>query len=234
MADLLDDPKQLKGGQVTLDSRLDRVQQFDDRSRDFPITATIDATKPRSYTWRGGPVTDQGREGACVGHGWTGELTARPVAVNVPNPDQYAFNLYRYCQTVDEWPGEAYSGTSVLAGAKVLQARGYLKEYRWAFGLDDLVLAVGYRGPAVLGIPWYESMYSAPNGRVAVSGRQVGGHCILARGVNVREQWVLLRNSWGTRWGVGGDARISFDDLDRLLKEGGEACIPSFRYQKAT
>ena len=152
----------------------------------------------------------------------------------MPNPDQYAFNLYRYCQTVDEWPGEAYSGTSVLAGAKVLQARGYLKEYRWAFGLDDLVLAVGYRGPAVLGIPWYESMYSAPNGRVAVSGRQVGGHCILARGVNVREQWVLLRNSWGTRWGVGGDARISFDDLDRLLKEGGEACIPSFRYQKAT
>lgn len=233
MADILNDPMQLKGGQVTLDPRLDRVQQFDEQSRSYPITAVIDASKPRSYTWRGGPVTDQGREGACVGHGWTGELTARPVAINVPNPDQYAFRLYKYCQTVDEWPGEAYSGTSVLAGAKTLQGRGFVKEYRWAFGLDDLVLAVGYRGPAVLGIPWYESMYSAPNGRVAVSGRQVGGHCILARGVNVRRGEVLLRNSWGTRWGNGGDAVIGFDDLERLLNEGGEACIPTFRSKNA-
>ena len=233
MADLLTNPLELKGGTITFDPRLDRVEQFDERSRSFPITATIEATKPRSYTWAGGPVTDQGREGACVGHGWTGDLTARPVAIKVPDPASYATNLYRYCQQIDEWPGEAYSGTSVIAGAKTLQTRGFLKEYRWAFGLDDLVLAVGYKGPAVLGIPWYESMYSAPGGKVVVSGRQVGGHCILARGVNVRERWVLLRNSWGADWGVGGDARISFDDLARLLNEGGEACIPVGRQKNA-
>lgn len=232
MAELLDSPLELKGGQITFDPRLDRVQQFDERSRNYPVMATIDTNRPRSYTWRGGPVTDQGREGACVGHGWTGEITARPVPITVPTPDSYAFQLYKRCQQIDQWPGEAYSGTSVIAGAQELTARGLLKEYRWAFSLDELILAVGYRGPAVLGIPWYDSMYRADGGVVRVSGRQVGGHCILARGVSVKTQTVLLRNSWGPRWGNGGDARISFADLDRLLNEGGEACIPTFRLKK--
>jgi len=224
---------ELKGGAVTLDPRLDRVQQFDRRSRNFPVTATIDAKRPRSYTWRGGPVTDQGREGACVGHGWTGELTARPVPVSIQHPDDYAYSLYKRAQQIDEWPGELYSGTSVLAGAKDLQARGLVTSYGWAFGLADLILGVGYRGPAVLGISWYESMYHADGGTVTVSGAQVGGHCILARGVSVRRRTFLLRNSWGSGWGRGGDALISFDDLERLLHEGGEACVPTMRAHRA-
>lgn len=224
----------LKGGFTTTDPRLDRVPQFDERSRDYPITALLrSSAKPRGYTWRGGPVTDQGREGACVGHGWTGELTARPTPIQVPLPDQYAFQLYKRCQQIDQWPGEGYSGTSVIAGAQELASRGFLREYRWAFGLDDLILALGYKGPAVLGIPWYDSMYSAPGGVVRVEGRMVGGHCILARGVNIKQQYVLLRNSWGPGWGTGGDARISFADLGRLLNEDGEACIPVFRSKAA-
>lgn len=221
---------QLRGGYVTEDPRLDRVPFFDPRSRNFPVTAIIaDSATPRSYTWGAGTVTDQGREGACVGHGWTGELGAKPKPVRLGNPTQYAFDLYKRCQQIDQWPGEAYSGTSVIAGAQELTARGLLKEYRWAFGLDELVLAVGRTGPAVLGIPWYDSMYAAPNGQVTVSGRLVGGHCILARGVSLKTRTVLLTNSWGTDWGNGGHARISFDDLGRLLNEGGEACIPVLR-----
>jgi len=223
---------QLKGGTVTTDARLDRVEQFDERSRAFPVTAVIAGTVPRSYTWAGGTVTDQGREGACVGHGWTGELTAKPRPVVLSAAAAYAQELYLHCQRVDEWPGEAYSGTSVIAGAKTLVERGFLTEYRWAFGLDDLIMAVGYKGPAVLGIPWYDSMYEAPGGKVTVAGNQVGGHCILARGVSLSTKTVLLRNSWGSDWGVGGDARISFADLDRLLKEGGEACIVTGRTAK--
>lgn len=222
----------LKGGQVTLDPRLDRVMQFDERSRGYGIVPLLESqmkATPRSYTWGAGPVTAQGREGACVGHGWTGELTAKPKQVRIPNPDQYAFQLYKRCQQIDEWPGEAYSGTSVIAGAKELTSRGFLSEYRWAFGLDELVLAIGRQGPAVLGIPWHEGMYEAPGGILKVTGRQVGGHCILARGVSLRGRYVVLRNSWGPDWGIGGDARIGFDDLSALLQAGGEACIPVLR-----
>ena len=229
----------LKDNQQTSDPRLDRLVQFDERSRAFPITATLETTTPRSYTWAGGPVTDQGKEGACVGHGWTGELTARPVQVAVSNPDTYAYALYHDLQHRDPWEGcslgprctiaaspQTYGGTSTLEGAKTLTERGFYSEYRWAFGLNDLILAIGRKGPAVLGINWYDSMYSAPGGKVTVSGTRVGGHCILARGVSLSSQTILLRNSWGTDWGVGGDARISFADMDRLLKEDGEAVIP--------
>lgn len=233
MADLLDTPKQLKGGATTLDPRLDRLVQFDERSRNFPVMATVEAKAPRSYTWRGGPVTDQGREGACVGHAWTGELTARPSVISLQQPDNYAFQLYKRCQQIDEWPGEAYDGTSVLAGAKELTARGFLGEYLWAFNIDELILAVGYKGPAVLGIPWYDSMYRADNGVVKVSGRVVGGHAILARGVSLKTETVLLRNSWGLGWGRSGDARISFRDLETLLQQNGEACFPVKRITKA-
>lgn len=221
---------ELKGGQTTTDPRLDRIEHFDDRSQNFPVNALLRSTSaPRSYTWKGGPVTDQGREGACVGHGWTGELTARPKPCKIDGPDAYAHALYKEAQQIDAYPGDAYSGTDVLAGAKVLAVRGLIKEYRWAFGLQDVLLAIGYKGPVVLGIPWYESMYSAPNGVLTVSGRKVGGHCILARGVNMKTRSVLLRNSWGVDWGQGGDAWIGFDALDGLLNDGGEACVPVYR-----
>lgn len=227
---------QLKNGQTTEDHRLDRIEQFDERSRGYgivPHLQSLGRTALRSYTWMGGPVTDQGREGACVGHGWTSELTARPRPVTLVDPTAHAHQLYLEAQTRDEYPGEAYSGTSVLAGAQILQDRGWMTEFRWAFGIDEVLLALGRQGPVVLGIPWYESMYTPSSGVVTVSGQKVGGHCILARGVNMRNRTVLLRNSWGSDWGVAGDARISVADLSTLLQDGGEACVPVGRTAKA-
>lgn len=230
----------LRDGSTVEDRRLDRLVQFDDRSRAFPIRELIGTPRPRSYTWGvpGGlsQVLDQGSEGACVGFAWAGERAARPVAK--PTTDADALAVYRHAQTLDEWPGEDYSGTSVLAGAKAAQARGWLRSYRWAFGLDDVLATLGTYGPVVLGIPWFDSMYDptprdARTGRVAatitVSGSVVGGHAILARGVNLRREEVVLRNSWGSGWGDRGDAAVSFADLDRLLRERGEACVPVLR-----
>lgn len=215
----------LKGGVSTTDYRLDRVAQFDERSRRFPIRAMVGAAKARGFTWACPVVLDQGAEGACVGFGWTHEKAARPTPIPGLSND-LALATYRLAQTLDEWPGEDYSGTSVIAGVKASQQQGYYGEYRWAFGLDDVILALGYKGPVVLGINWYDGMYQPEGGWIKVEGKLAGGHCILARGVNVKQQYVLLRNSWGPEWGKGGDAKIGFADLDRLLHEGGEACIP--------
>lgn len=232
----------LRDGTTTEDRRLDRIVRFDDKSRNFPVTAMIDTTKPRSRTWRGGPVTDQGKEGACVGHGSTGELTASPVQVALSDANAYAYSLYHDCQHADPYPGcslgskcpiaptadtNNYGGTDVLVAMKMLTDRGFYSGYRWAFGLDDLILALGHVGPAVLGIPWHKGMYSAPGGILKVSGEQVGGHCILARGVSLSKKAILLRNSWGPSYGVGGDAWISFDDMGALLANSGEACVPT-------
>ena len=60
-------------------------------------------------------------------------------------------------------------------------------------------------------------------GYIHATGDVVGGHCILCRGVNGREKYFLLRNSWGKNWGVNGDCKISFDDMKKLLADDGEA-----------
>lgn len=214
------------------DPRLDRRVQFDPRSRQYPIRAAIaKAAKPRSYTWSipGGLFLDQGQEGACVGFSVSHEAAARPCCVQGVT-DQVARQIYKRAQQLDEWEGEDYSGTSVIAGIKAGKEKGWYEEYRWAFGLNDLIIALGYKGPAVLGINWYDGMSDTDEkGFVHVTGEIAGGHAIVAVGVNIKAKCVRLRNSWGQSWGRNGDCFISFDDLDRLLHEQGEACIPVTR-----
>lgn len=212
--------------------KFDRHVQFDERSRNFPIRAAV-PLQHRSYTWTVGITLDQGQEGACVGFGWAHELAAKPIIVkDITN--QFAHDrIYKEAQKLDEWDGEDYSGTSVIAGAKVVKNQlKAMVEYRWAFGLEDLRLAVGHAGPAVLGVNWYEGMFNVDSGNfVHAIGQMSGGHCICCFGVNNRSKYFSLHNSWGESWGNGGNCKISFDDMDKLLHESGEACIPMGRRQ---
>ena len=217
---------QLKGNNRTQDRRLDRIREFDDRSRNFPIRTLIAEQKPRSYTWNCPIWLDQKREGACVGYAFAHEAAARPVKVQGVN-EITARKVYEDAKLNDQWPGESYEGTSVLGGAKACVKRGWYTEYRWAFSLDDVLLTIGYHGPVVLGIDWYEGMMDANSiGLIRVAGRISGGHSILAVGVSLRKRLVRLHNSWGKDWGLDGDCYISFDDLDKLLIAQGEACVP--------
>jgi hypothetical protein len=203
--------------------KLDRLVQFDEKSRQFPIR-TLVAGQPRSYTWSTKVWLDQGQEGACVGFAWTHDRGARPKAHQVTNQD--AQGIYKAAQTLDEWDGEDYSGTSVLAGAKAAQQKGWITSYRWAFGLDDVLLGVSRHGPGVLGINWYEGMWEPDDkGFLHKTGNKVGGHAILCNGVSLKREAVRLHNSWGYDWGDKGEAWLSFSDLDALLKEEGECSL---------
>ncbi len=209
---------------------LDRVPQFDDRSWSYPIRALLGARKPRSYTWPLKIWNDQGREGACVGFAWSHELAAAPV--KVPTDNELGLRIYREAQKIDQWPGEAYSGTSVLAGAQVAKSLGYIPEYRWAFGAQDVIDTVGAYGPCVLGMNWYEGMFGPDeSGFLRPTGGVAGGHALVCLGLNLRGEYVTLHNSWGRDWGVNGRGRLAFGDLDRLLREDGDACVPVTRKQ---
>jgi hypothetical protein len=172
------------------------------------------------------------------------ELAARPYSdPNITN--DIALMIYREAQKIDEWAGEDYDGTSVLAGMKVLHRMGLITEYRWAgagtqTALDDLVRAIAYKGPAGLGIPWYTGMFRPESdGRLRVTGQIEGYHAILAPRI-VGEQYriqqfrrrVYMYNSWGTAqgwpWGW-----VTWDDMERLLHEDGEAVIPIVRRKAA-
>lgn len=223
---------------VHRDRTLDRQIHFDSRSANFPVRAVLrDTAKPRSYTWAHPfpDVLDQGHEGACVGFGIANEARHKPKVW--PTTTQDALDLYRRAQAIDEWPGEAYSGTSVLAGMKAAKEAGWIEEYRWAFGVEDVALAVSRLGPVVLGIPWHDSMYETHpigDGRheVRVTGDPIGGHCILAVGYSVKTRRFKLHNSWGDAWGNKGRAEIQDTVLGTLLGNGGESCVPLVRGAK--
>lgn len=234
------------------DRSFDWQSRHDDRSLAFPIRAAIgDQVKRRKRMWRGHRRRlDQGREGACVGFGWTAELQARPNVVGgyggtIQGYDaqQFARMVYREAQKIDQWAGEAYEGTSVLAGAKVCRMFGFVPEFRWAFSIDDVIDAIVANGPVVVGIPWYDGMYSTrPSGLVDVSGSLVGGHCLTLTGYHPKirltaEGWrkrfevVKWRNSWGRGYGFRGDGYVKVEDLEQLLsgRNRGEACVPMER-----
>jgi hypothetical protein len=217
--------------------KLDWRSHHDPRSRDYPVTATVAASVLRtaaraSVLWTPGPPIDQGSEGACVGFAWTNEALASPVRVELPSdPDVFARQLYQQAQTLDDWPGEDYEGTSVLAGAKAVQAHGYLREYRWCFSVNDVILAIVQHGPVVLGIPWLEDMFTPDtDGELHATGAVAGGHAILANGYIPRlirdRPMIHLQNSWGADWGRNGGGWISTEGLASLLANDGEACVP--------
>lgn len=212
------------------DPRLDARVEFDERSRTFPIRAALPpAVALKTKSWAISTRLDQGREGACVGFGWTHELACAPVAYRHLDTS-FARQVYKDAQQIDEWPGDRYDGTSLLAGAKVLQARGYMAEYRWTFGLDDLLDALMF-GPVVVATSWYDGMYDPrPSKLLDIEGRVVGRHCYLVRGLTLKPRLrgetklgpcVRIWNSWS--WN---EAYIPVEKFERLLLDEGEGCVP--------
>lgn len=230
---------------MSVDRTFNWIPSHDERSRAFAIRPTLTTlnTRKRNKQWRVGPILDQGYEGACVGYGWAAEALSTPVPVkldrirpDVPrDPDQFAKFLYNSAKRLDPWEGEDYDGTSVLAGAKAVRNIGVLKEFRWAFSVDDVVNSVLAKGPVVLGTYWRDGMYEAPGGILRVEGEIVGGHCYLAVGFAYKwesldyEDGIIVQNSWGASWGKNGLAAIKVSDLGGLLRQDGEACVPSIR-----
>ena len=223
----------LKNDTRTDDIRLDRVEEFDERSRQYSIADVLTTRKLRSYTWRCDNWFNQGREGACVAFSLGHELAARPSEVRGLDYNFLIRKVYWEAQRNDPWIGGAYpnaspryDGTSILAGVKQIKELGYIEEYRWAFNIDDVLYGIGHNGPAVFGLYWYEGMLQPDdNGFIKPTGRILGGHAILGMAINVKEGYVTLRNSWGKSWGEDGNCYITFEDLETLLKQRGECCF---------
>ena len=223
--------------------KLDWKPRFDDRSRLYGISdiVNVEETKGMSVLWNEGTVLDQGSEGACVGFGWAGEVLAQPVAPPIqPSETQGnkdALGYYNRAKQLDQWPGENYEGTSVLAGARVMKELGFIESYRWCFSIEELRAAVISEGPVVIGIPWYESMYYTDhNGKVLILGKEVGGHCLVITGYisnmiidGVEQEVFRWRNSWGNDYGVNGSAFITYKDLENLVRHNAEMCVPMGR-----
>jgi len=154
--------------------------------------------KPQSLSdsaawWR---FYDQGQEGACVGF-------AASRAMSLLNRKRYdARWLYREAQRVDEWEGEAYSGTSVRAAMDVLRRVGHAPTYR---GVTRPVAA----SEGIVENRWAQSVDEVLVCLQSPAYATLGG--------------VPILNSWGRDYPH--LVYLPLEVLDRLIREDGEATM---------
>lgn len=210
--------------------KLGRIQQFDSRSLNFPVKDILTTTQVNTYRTANWNVTielDQGQTPSCVGHGHAHFLATEPLVEENVTEDK-ALMIYRTAQSLDGISG-IHEGSTVIAGAKAVQQLWpeVYKIYSWCLGLADVLSTLSHLGPVVLGINWTDSMFT-PNakGFIVPTGSFIGGHCLEAIGIDVPNQYVILHNSWSKTWGLNGNCKISWKDLDYLLRQGGEALYP--------
>jgi hypothetical protein len=110
---------------------------------------------------------------------------------------------------------------------KWLNKAFYSPEYQWGFDLDTVIAQVLTVGPVVMGTNWYTGMMDTDSkGFIHITGQIEGGHGWCLHGANKNLKKARMINSWGIDdFGQKGLAWISFDDLERLIGEEGEACI---------
>ena len=206
-----------------------RLEIEDERDSEYPMSAVVPAFSDRTYRywndqqWWG----DQGRNPWCVAYAWLHWAEDGPVTHRkVPPPLAAPKYVYDRSQQIDQWPGENYNGTSVRAGAKSLQELGIILGYRWAQDVDVVARAILETGPVVIGSRWYSGMSSPDiNYVMNLTGSVLGGHAYVLNGVNKSKELFRMKNSWGRGWGDNGRAWISFESVNILLKNGGEACL---------
>ena len=199
---------------------------------------------------------DQEQRSSCVGHGLSAERSItnrRQLLLSSDEDVTYRYDanwLYDEALKVDEWEGEADNGTSLRAGYEILVSHGHRRvrrwvsgpvsyeqgvtTYRWAQSVDEIRAALYADLAVAIGVSWYASMFlpfqKEPAGERWVSiergSKVVGGHCVCLYRFSDRRQAFRILNSWGDYWPP---SWISYEDVERLLGEQGEAAVVTDR-----
>ena len=124
------------------------------------------------------------------------------------------------CCKEDSWPYNIDLFANKPPAACYTEALNYQAlTYRRITSLPDMQKCLASGFPFVCGIAVYESFESqavAKTGIVPYPGRRermLGGHAIMAVGYDANAQKFIMRNSWGTSWGMDGYFTIDFKYL---------------------
>jgi len=180
------------------------------------------------------PVFDQGQLGSCTANAAYGCLVTAPFGhEGIAYTEDDAVALYELETKLDDSqiPGEYPpddTGSSGPWSMQALEKKGLIHSFRHTTALATALRLLN-GGPISAGVPWYNSQFT-PDANSVIhvdeSSGLAGGHqvCIVAN--DVKNKRVKIRNSWGTNWGDNGHAWLSWSDLDKLLKQGGDVVQP--------
>jgi hypothetical protein len=230
---------------------LGRIADPDERDLGFlmraqapaTLTAPLD-TFPEVMNYARGTILDQGDSGTCVEFSLEAKLRGAPRTVGGSRiPPR--FSVYDEAIRTDEFRSNDNDtarqyGTSIRAGCKVLQRRGFITSYHWAFDEGEILRWIlGGHGGLVLGIPWFSDMGNpGDDGIIRARGEMRGGHAIYAFGADRKNGFIHLQNSWGEEYGgwrvnslpqlasrrvYKGCVRLPLEDLRKLMRIDGEA-----------
>jgi hypothetical protein len=190
-----------------------------------PAPAPIPVPTTDGPLWVDPTVLDQGDFGTCVGNAWAGWGNAEPIRDDYDEDDARA--IYYESTCIGGACDPTYQeGSTTRDGAKAMQKRLKLTAYAFATGLADIDEWLNKHGPVVIGINWTDSMFTPdPDGTVHYTGSVEGGHEIVILQNVVSKDRYLVRNSWGSGWGVNGDFFILKTDMQKLLADSGDACL---------
>jgi C1A family cysteine protease len=94
-----------------------------------------------------------------------------------------------------------------------------ITSYQRILTLNEMRACLAEGFPFVFGFSVYESFEAQEVGATGIvnmpqpSERQLGGHAVLAVGYDDAERRFIVRNSWGTRWGMKGYFTMPYDYL---------------------
>lgn len=236
---------ELRDGSTADNPRLDRLPQYDERSRNFQVRQLLGERRQKSKArYPAHPTLDQGPDGACVGFSIATIVNATPYRrkPELGHADAKE-RIYWEAQKRDPWEGGSYpgaspryDGTSVLAGLQVARELGLIDAYYWCGAgsgtpADDVWDALDRYG-LVFGVPWYHSMFHPrPDGRLEVepSSGLAGYHATASAskryaklpGLPGKTEHLVWQNtwgSWGTKWyGVPGHCFVTMEDVEYKL-----------------
>ncbi|MEE4541001.1 C1 family peptidase [Streptomyces sp. V4-01] len=177
---------------------------------------------------------DQRQVGDCTMNAAYGTLVCDPFGkAGISYTQATILDGYRRETRLDDSqiPGHYEPDDTGSTGAwsmRVLEKLGLIKTWHHCRSLHAALRLLN-KGPISVGIPWYPSMFTPDADHVIHVDDSVdpsGGHQVCVVANDTKRRRVKIRNSWGLSWGDRGHAWISWDDLDKLLKQGGDVVQP--------
>jgi Papain family cysteine protease len=188
------------------------------------------------------PVLDQGSDGSCTGFGLAtvAHYLLRTHRIVRDSTDISPFMLYDMARRYDEWPGEAYDGSSCRGAMKGWNKHGVCGRDKWPksrtgapldhasaedaakrplgayFRVNHGSLVAMHAAITEAGALYASATVHAGwqaagrDGIIKPSDEVLGGHAFAIVAYDADGFWI--QNSWGTGWGKHGFGHVSYDD----------------------